>query len=126
MKITARQLKRLVEQLLKFNGESSSDWAHHDSWSTGRSNWGDSMKFSSGSELEGNREIAAASDTLAAGSARAELEEYMEFNFKMSLEDAVEAWLEDHFYGLDVSPGVIDMQRKFLMDVGRKRGLDKI
>lgn len=106
MKITRKQIRRVIQEAIY--------------------DWPGPMNLPSGYDLEGNQEIGAYHDQVAAQKVLPELEEYMEYNYRASLEDAVEAWLEDHFHGISNSPDVIEAQREFLMKVGRDRGLDKI
>lgn len=81
-------------------------------------------------ELLGRDALADYHDTLAAQEVLPELEEYMEWNYRATLENAIDAWLEAH--GFDdpknswSAPEVRDLQKQFLFRVGKERGLDKI
>ena len=83
----------------------------------------DMLPLPSGDELEGNKAIAAASDLEAAQIVLPELKDYIDYNFKATLEDAADAWLEAH--GFDKPPLNVarDVQRDFLIRVGREAGL---
>ena len=94
------------------------------------SSWRDPINLPSIDSLEaaGRKGMSSYSDIVAAREILPELEEYMEFNYRASLEDAVDAWLEAHGYDDPDSPltSIRDEQREFVIRVGKQRGLDKI
>jgi uncharacterized protein (DUF2267 family) len=110
VKITKRQLRRIIREAA--------------------GSWHDPINLPSGDELEatGREGIASYHDIEAARYALPELEDYMEYNYRASLENAVDAYLEAHGYDDPDSPmaAAREDQRKFLMRIGRERGLDKI
>jgi len=92
--------------------------------------WRDPISLPSIDSLEaaGREGMASYADVEAARYALPELEDYMEFNYRATLENAVDAYLEAHGYDDPDSPlaAAREDQRKFLMRIGRERGLDKI
>ena len=89
------------------------------------SSWRDPINLPSGDELEasGREGIASYHDMQSEALVVEDLAEYIEYNFKATLSDAVNAWLEAH--GFDDPPlsAGRESQREFLMKVGRKHGL---
>ena len=94
------------------------------------SSWRDPINLPSIDNLEaaGREGMASYSDIEAAREILPELEDYMEFNYRATLEDAADAWLEAHGYDDPGSPlaSIRDEQREFVIRVGKQRGLDKI
>jgi len=92
--------------------------------------WRDPINLPSIDSLEaaGREGMASYADIEAARYALPELEEYMEFNYRATLENAVDAYLEAHGYDDPDSPlaAAREDQREFLMRISRERGLDKI
>ena len=92
--------------------------------------WRDPINLLSIDSLEaaGREGMASYADIEAARYALPELEDYMEYNYRATLEHAVDAYLEAHGYDDPDSPmaAAREDQRKFLMRIGRERGLDKI
>jgi hypothetical protein len=105
MKITKNQLRRIIREAA--------------------GSWQDPINLPSGDELEvtGREGIASYYDMQAAREVLPELEDYIEYNYKATLADAVDAWLEAH--GFDDPPlsAARESQREFLMKVGRQHGL---
>ena len=122
MKITRRQLRQIIRETVCTREELSR--------LVSESSWRDPINLPSIDSLEaaGRKGMSSYSDIVAAREILPELEEYLEFNYRASLEDAADAWLEAHGYDDPDSPlaAVREMQREFLMRVGRERGLDKI
>ena len=81
-----------------------------------------------GTRTDANMEGDLPADIEAASYALPELEDYMEYNYRATLENAVDAYLEAHGYDDPDSPvaAAREDQREFLMRIGRERGLDKI
>ena len=94
------------------------------------SSWRDPINLPSIDSLEaaGREGMASYGDIEAAREILPELEEYMEYNYRATLEDAADAWLEAHGYDDPGSPlaPIRDEQREFVIRVGKQRGLDKI
>ena len=92
--------------------------------------WHDPISLPSIDSLEaaGLEGMASYADIEAASYALPELEDYMEYNYRATLENAVDAYLEAHGYDDPDSPvaAAREDQREFLMRIGRERGLDKI
>lgn len=105
MKITKKQLRRIIREAA--------------------GSWQDPINLPSGDELEasGREGIAFYHDMQSEALVVEDLAEYIEYNFKATLSDAVDAWLEAH--GFDDPPlsAGRESQREFLMKVGRKHGL---
>lgn len=106
MKITKTRLRKIIREVA--------------------GNWRDPINLPSGDELEGNEAIRGWHDARAAQSAFSTLKKYLVRNPDLTLEDAVENWLEDNLYDITTSEDIIGGQRAFLMRVGRQNGLDKI
>ena len=98
--------------------------------SMSESSWRDPINLPSIDSLEaaGREGMASYGDIEAAREILPELEEYMEYNYRATLEDAADAWLEAHGYDDPGSPlaPIRDEQREFVIRVGKQRELDKI
>ena len=92
--------------------------------------WRDPINLPSIDSLEaaGREGMASYGDIEAASYALPELEDYMEYNYRATLENAVDEYLAAHGYDDPDSPmaAAREDQREFLMRIGRERGLDKI